>query len=212
MDLIGLPDDMTQDEKDAIVEYRQNGCPGLVKIDSEKVTQWFELYVSGKTYAEIAEISHFNKNIILYVAHRGKWNDKKMSKINDIASSLWNKTCNSKIEGANTVATFMSAMNRYYINKLNKYLATNDDAIIENLDTNLLGKYHKTIEMLEKLIASGNPASIPLPPNESPSVNININGPTEIVDGSNSIDINQLDKKPSSGEILKALLALKNSK
>lgn len=209
MDLVNLPDDMTKEEKEAIAEYRSNGCPGLVKIDADKVTQWFDLYMSGKTYGEISEISHFHKNIILYVAHRGRWHDKRMNKYNDLSASLYNKTCSSKIEGANTVATFMSAMNRYYINKLNKYLATNDDTIIENLDTNLLGKYHKTIEMLEKLIATGNTSSIPLPPNESPSVNININGPTEIVDGSNTIDINQ---KPSSGEILKALLALKNSK
>jgi hypothetical protein len=211
MDIVKLPDDMNIEEKQLLREYKQNGCPGLIKINADKVAEWFNLYMGGKTYAEIAKISQQKKDMILYVAEKSRWHERRMEKYQDISESIFEKTRNSILESANTVTTMVSAMNRYYTNKLNKYLATNDNDIIEGLDTKRLSQYHKTIESLERLILSSKgPQDIPKPSSENrPSVNININGPTEVVEYEESIDITKIK---SSGDMLKTLLRLKKEK
>lgn len=211
MDIIHLPDDMTIEEKELLRDYKKNGCPGLVRITIEKATEWFNLYMGGKTYTEISKISHNKKDMILYIAEKSKWHDKRMSKYADISESIFDKTHNSLLESANTLTAMVAAYNRYYTTKLNKYLSTNDESIMESLDTKRLSEYRKTVESLDKLIlqhrnSSGNkvPESV-----SSPSVNININGPAEVIEKEDSIDISQIK---TGGDMLQTLLKLKKDK
>ena len=211
MDIVNLPEDMTFEEKKLLREYKKDGCPGLVRINADKVSEWFNLYMGGKSYSEIAQISHQKKDIILYVAEKSQWHERRMASYQDTADNLLEKTKTSILKSADTVATMVLALNRYYNKKLNKYLATNDDGIIEGLNTRHMTEYRKTIESLEKLIASSTGyKKIPRPPEDDrPSVNININSPAEIVEQSEGIDITQIK---TGGDMLKTLLKIKKEK
>jgi hypothetical protein len=208
MELVNLPDDMTFEEKDLLREYKKNGCPGLVKITAEKVQEWFNLYMGGKTYTEISKITKTKKDLILYISQKSNWHSKRIDKYSDIAENILEKTKSTALDSADTVSTMILAWNRYYNKRLNKYLKTNDDSIMEDLDVKKLAEYRKTIDSLEKFVSGfKGKDKVPSPPTERSSVNININTPSEIVEGENCLDIS---KSKNNSDIIKTLLTIRD--
>lgn len=205
MDLIKFSDDMHEDEQKSLQDFISNGCPGLTKIEDSKVFKWFELYMSGKNYAEISQITKEKKDLIMYIAHKSKWHDKRMQYYSDISMSLTNKLKRVKLESANTVANAISALGKYYNDQFNKYLLTNDKGIIETMDTKTLAQYYKSIEVLDKIIT---------PPTEDtskqPVVNVNVNSGTKVEQKDDqTIEITTED---AAGDLLKALAKYQRSK
>lgn len=184
-------DDLNEEEKLSLQDYIQNGCPGLTKIDDTQVFKWFELYMAGKTYSEIAVITKAKKDLIVYVAYKSKWLEKRTDYFSAITQSMTTKITNIRTESINTVATIVSSLNKYFGKKFDSYLATNDDSIIENIDSKVLEKYYKSLEILEKVI---NPTSKDSSPKTSP-VNINISSGASVNQSSDSsLDISMKDE------------------
>lgn len=208
MDLIKYPEDMSIEEHSSLKNYIENGCPGLTKIDDNIVFTWFELYMAGKSYQEIAQITKSKKDLILYVSHKAKWNDKRMDYYSDIARNLTNKLQKVKLESANTIATAVSAIGKYYNEKFNKFITTNDSNIMESLDTKMLAQYYKSLEMLDKIL------SPPKEPDDGkkPTVNINVNSAKIDQIDDNTVDITPMDTEQAAGDLLKALAKFQRSK
>lgn len=213
MEVALLPEDMTKEEHLNLQKYIDNGCPGLVKIDDTKVFTWFELYMNGKGYSEIANITKDNKELIMYVSHKSRWNEKKMEYYRDMSASMASKLKNVKIQSADTVANAITAMGKYYNDKFNKFLATNDKDIIENMDTKILAQYYKSLEVLDKIIS-------PTPKDDDdstkkPMVNINLGTGatvTQVDDKTVDISTNTVESDEAAGDLLKALAKYQRSK
>jgi len=154
MELIKYPDDMTVDDKELLSEYMRNNCPNLINIKESDVVQWFQLYMAGKTYTEIAKITNRKKELILYMANKLEWHNKRLKHYSEMSDNLWSKLTKTKIQSADTLTTMLNCLNKYYGEKFNKYLATNDKTIIEALDTKNLSQYYKAVDSLEKLLVS----------------------------------------------------------
>lgn len=207
MDLTLLPEDLSPEEKASLQEYVENGCPGLTKINDTKVFSWFELYMSGKSYNEIASITKDRRDLILYVSHKAKWHVRRMEYYNDISNSLTGKLQKVRIESANTVVTAITALGKYYNEKFNRFLLTNDSNIIEGMDTKTLAQYYKSLEMLEKLV---NPSKNTEDPGKNPGVTINVGSNATVKQtDDNTLDIQTDD---AAGDLLKALSKFQRSK
>jgi hypothetical protein len=193
------PDDFTQEEKDSLESYIKNGCPGLVKMTDTDAFKCFELYMSGKSYLEISQITNIKRDTVLYLSNKSKWNEKRIKYISDIANNLTQKLTNVKVENLNTLATIATALGKYYNKKMNQYLSTNDDSVIETLDTKLLSQYYKAMDAITGDMSGSS---------ERASTNVNINlgegGTVRKVD-SDTVEIT------NSSEMLKALAMLKRS-
>lgn len=178
IDIKTLSDDMTKEEKDSLQDYVNNGCPGLTKIQESDIFQWFKLYMSGKTYSEIANITGAKKDLILYLSYKQKWAEKRLQHYSELIDNLSSKMSQAKLESANTVATIISSLAKYYGIKFNKYIKNGDESVIEKLDSKMLTQYYKSIEVLEKLITpprkpgDKDPDDPIVPPN--PSVHISM--------------------------------------
>jgi hypothetical protein len=193
-------DDLNEEERLSLEGYIQNGCPGLTKLEDTQVFKWFELYMSGKTYSEIATITKSKKDLIVYVSYKSKWLEKRTEYFTSITQNMTTKITNIRTESINTVATIVSSLNKYFGKKFDHYLATNDDSIIENIDSKVLEKYYKSLEILEKVV---NPTSKDINRNPSTPVNININSGASLQQSSeSSLDISIKDE-PS--DLLKKL-------
>lgn len=196
---IASRDDLNEEEKKSLLNYIENGCPGLTKLEDAQVFKWFELYMSGKTYSEIAQITRSKKDLVMYVSYRSKWLEKRTEYFTSITQNMTNKITNIRTESINTVATIVSSLNKYFGKKFDEYLITNDEAIIENIDGKILEKYYKSLEILEKVV---NPTS--KDSNRSPSpVNINISSGASLQQSSDSSLEISIDDEPS--EILKKM-------
>lgn len=199
-DLIELPEDMTSEEQNRVQQYKKNGCPNLLSVKESDIFRWFGLYMSGKSYDEIIQITKANKDVVLYISYKSGWHIKRMKHYNDLLNNLQEKMTKGKLDSTNAIVTMIAALNRYYGDKFNKFLANNDKTIIETLDTKLLSQYYKSMEMLEKLMSEHSTK----PNGGDPKVNVFIeNG----IVSQNEKDVEITDK--AAGSILKELVKAK---
>ena len=206
MDLIVFPDDMAKDEKEALAEYKRNGCPGLVGVTEVDVFKWFQLYMSGKTYTEMAKITNKKKNLILYISNKSQWHEKRMQHYNDISENLLGKIQRAKLNGANTVVSIMNSLGKYYGDKFDNFLSMKDNTIIECLDTRLLAQYYKSMETLDKIILSAMDGK---GPEKTPAVTVNIAGDAIVEQtGDETLDIT---KEEGVSKALRALAHMKKA-
>ena len=200
--------DFSPEEVASLQDYKKNGCPALVKKTEADFFQWFELYMSGKTYSEIAKITNTKRDLILYTSDKGNWHNKRMQYYSDLSDNMLQKCEASKIETLNTVTTMVSALNKYFGNKFDKFLKTKDETIIEELDTKLLAQYYKATEAIDKIIGG----AVDNDGNGKPLVNITMTGGGRVTQtGKNSVDIETEGtmKEKEVGEILANLSKLK---
>lgn len=201
MEVTKFSEDLSEEEQISLQNYISNGCPGLTKIDDTKVFQWFELYMAGKGYSEIATITKDKKDLIMYISYKSKWHEKRMQYYSDMALNLTTKLKRVKLESANTVANAITALGKYYNDQFNKYLLTNDQNVISNMDTKTLAQFYKSIEVLDKIInpsAAGDSSQSPLP-----SVNINV-GSSAKVEQKDDQTI-EITTDEAAGDLIKAL-------
>lgn len=193
----------SDDEMMAIEQYVNNGKPGLINIKDEHITKWFDLYMSGKTYKEISKLEGVPVDEILYISKEFDWHGKKMVHFGDLIEGMTGKLTQIKLETTNTLNTTISAMNKYFGNKFNSYLQTNDNAVMEDIDTKLLVQYYKAVDTLSKLTAPVKTLDNDSP--ATPPVNINLNGETTIQSDGQDIKIT----KENAGDVLKMLAGAK---
>lgn len=202
MNLQKFSEDFSVEESKALADYISNGCPGLSKITDDKTFSWFQLYLSGKTYSEIAEITGDKRDLILYISNKLKWNEKRLKYYDDISSNITTKVSQAKIESMNTISTIVSGLNKYYEDIFNKYLKTKDKSIIDALDTKLLTQYHKSLDSLSDLMFDK------AKDKKAPTVNVNIGSSAEI----KKVDDNTIEVKDKSNILSDLLTALSDHK
>lgn len=207
MDLSKIDNDFTDDEVEKINTYVANGCVGLATLvkDEHKVNNLFALYMSGKTYTEISKISRVKKDLVLYMAAKMKWYEKRMEYLDDINNNITKKLTATRVESMNFISSLISMHHKYYGDAINDYLKTGDRDIIDGLDLKQLTQYFKSIEMLEKIL---NPTNVNRGGGSNTTVNINTPGGK----------IEQVDDKTieitpgNAGDALRALAELKDKK
>lgn len=206
MDVTKIDNDFTDDEVERINKFVQNGCIGLETLvkNEHKVNSLYALYMAGKTYTEISKVSRVKKDLVLYMSAKMRWYEKRMEYLDDIQRNISKELANTQIEGLNFISGLISMHHKYYGDKINEYLTTGDETIIENLDLKQLTHYFKSMDMLEKLL---NPANVS---RKGSSVNVNINTTGAEV---KNVDENTIEVKPgNTASILKSLAELKDKK
>lgn len=210
LELLNMPQDMTMEEKQVVQSFIANGCPGLLKVQQSDAYKWFELYMAGKTYAEIATITKSKKDLIMYIAFKTGWLEKRLNHYSDINLNILDKIKQARLDSANNVLTIMSALGKYCSQEYNRFLSTNDKSIIENLDTKITAQYYKSIELLNELMNPDEGGDSKNNPQSSPLVNINMGTGA-------SATVKQVDAKTleitdeTAGDLLKSLANLKKS-
>ena len=129
--------------------------------------------MSGKTYIEISKISRVKKDLVLYMAAKMKWYEKRMEYLDDIQKNITKKVTETRVESLNFISSLINMHHKYYGDAINQYLRTGDRDIIDGLDLKQLTQYFKSIEMLEKIL---NPSNINRSGGSNTTVNINAAG------------------------------------
>lgn len=208
MDLSKKDNDFQEEEVERINTFVANGCVGLETLakDEFKITNMFSLYMQGRTYTEISKIAKTKKDLVLYMAAKFNWYEKRMEYLNDIQNKITGKLTTTRIESLNFITNLVQFMHKYYGDEFNNFLMTGDKTIIENLDLKMLGQYFKSIEILEKLL---NPANVTRGNGSNTTVNVNAPDGAEI----RQVDDRTLQITPgNTGDILKELSKLKDKK
>jgi len=205
-DIEAVSADLTPEEQKSLAEFKANGLPGLVRIDESDIAQWFNLYMSGKTYGEIAQITKKKKDLIVYISERSKWHKNRLDYFNDLAMHIVEKNQAVKIKSINALVTATSALSDYVSDEMNKYIQLKDKKIMKDMDTKAFANLIKAVETLNKLSEGGAKSDGGIAPN----VNINLSAGASVK--SHGEDGVEITTKTENGDILSLLANYKKSK
>ena len=169
--------DFNQEEQDSLKDWELNNRPGIHGITEDRSFEWFRLYMAGKSYNEIAKATKTKKDLILFASRSQRWFVRKTEYYSDISSNMLDKYKEAKIESLNTMTTMVSAMNKYFGDKFTKYIKTNDENIIKELDSKMLAQYQKINESMDKIVAEITGKS---EEGKAPLLNINMTGNAKV--------------------------------
>jgi hypothetical protein len=165
------PSDLNVSHKETLAKYRAEGLPGIARVSEASIFQWFNLYLAGKTYEEIAQITSSDVAPILYMSEKFGWFDRKMGHYNGIVTKLDQRVQAVKLESAEFVMDVITMIHKAHGAKITEFLQTGNREILKEINLGVLDKYFKSIDALGKLLAKPLEAP-PLPP--PPAVQINL--------------------------------------
>lgn len=150
--IIPQTDDMSVDEKTALIQFREDGLPGIAIATPELTESLFKLYMGGKSYDEISKVTNTHKSVVLHLSDKLGWYNTKMNYLLKITNDMTNKINQAKIETANTMSSLVLALSRFFGKTLDEYLATDNETLIRTLDMKLLSSYYKSVDTLDGII------------------------------------------------------------
>jgi len=188
--------DMSEAQEQVLSAYVEAGLPSISKITESDVFQWFNLYMSGRNYSEIASQSGTELCKVLYIANKYKWYDKKSRHYESLMDKVDQKLSTIKGESISFLIDMMSFVHKYYGQDIAEYLKTNDREAAKKVDFKNIDKYFKTIDALSKMLENPDKLIRDVKAVQNPSVNVNLNlGDAKISkndDGSVLIESNPL--------------------
>ena len=157
-----------------------------------------EMYLSGKTYRQIATTMSIKKEIVLYMSYKFNWFELRQDYLVDLESSMRGRVLEAKIVNQDFLLQLQAMWQKKIGSKISKYLATDNEEFANEIDLKEVDKYLKTVELLQKLASEGkNPAD-----STRPMVGVNAgDGVTIVKTGENSIEITP--KSKAIGDALK---------
>lgn len=180
-----LTTDITEDEMKKIERYTEDGMPGISSITPSQVYQMLDLYLGGSTYTQIASTLEKKKAIILYLAHSNNWYAVKKEYMSEIQEKIKNRVVDSKLRSQEFMLLLVQAWQKRIGKQLTKYLSTNDEDNMENVNLKEVAQLMKAIELINELDSSGR-GNAP----KSPTVGLNLgSGVTVEKVGENKISI-----------------------
>lgn len=188
--------DISTKDLEKVHRFIEDGLPGIGKVDDIKMRQIMDLYLSGKTYNDICDISGIKKTIIHYLSYKFDWPTAKNDYLIELESTMRERVLQSRVVSKDFMLQLTHMWQRKIGNKINKYLSTGDESIAASIDLKEIDKYLKTVEMLHTMDAAKT--------NGRPMVGINAgDGVTITKTGENSVDITPNAKEKTIGSILK---------
>jgi hypothetical protein len=154
--------DFNVTQLDTLIKFKEAGLPGVSRINETSIFQWFNLYLAGKNYDEIATICKSEPQHVLYIADKFNWFEKKMGHYNGILTKLDTRVQAVKLESADFVLDVITMIHRAHGGKITEFLQTGNRELLKDVNLGVLDKYFKSIDALGKLLAK------PLDPLQAP--------------------------------------------
>lgn len=191
--------DLNDNDYAKIQEYVDAGLPNIAKVDEVLLTRVMDLYLSGKTYHQISQITKTQKVVIMYLSHKFNWYDLRKDYLLDLEATIRGRLIEAKVVNQDFLLQLTHMWQKKIGNKIAKYLATDNEQFANEIDLKEVDKYLKTVEILHRLDAQ------PRAPGQSnPAVGFNLgeNGVTITKTGENEVEITPKNK--AIGEALKS--------
>ena len=201
--ITGMEGDFTMKDMDAIQKFKDEGMVGLAKVTDVDIERCMNLYLDGKSYRQIANITKIPKTTILFVAQRLRWWELKQDYLEELRVTLGDKILEQKLRSQEFLVDLIQAYQKKLYKNVNMYLKTDNEDYADKMDSKDIGTVLKVMELLYKfnLDTAGTQADKSL---------VSLNGMGEGVTitktGANSVEITP--KSPFSNK-LKAFADLK---
>lgn len=193
--------DFTEFDLKAIQRFEDEGMPGLFTIADSDVQRMMELYLHGKTYREISQITNKPKALVLALSKKLDWYPKRVEYLRDLSENMAQRVIEAKIVSQDFLLQLKHVFEKKISAKIQAYLRTGDEAYVTAIDPKEIDKYIKTLETLGKMTEVAKPKS-----SGKPTVGINPGEGVTIT----KVDENTLEITPKEKATGSALAQLAN--
>lgn len=167
--------DFSPEDIQALEAFNSAGRPNVARISETEVFSWFNLYMSGRTYQEIAKETRADINHVLFIADKYVWAEKKATHFENIMARIQNKMDTVKLEGVSFLYDLLSFTHSLYSEDIVEFIKTKDKQIAARVDLKIVDKYTKIVDAINKLTESPEDWLKRTKENSSrPIVNVNI--------------------------------------
>lgn len=174
--------------------YIEAGLPNIATIDESKAAQIFDLYLNGKTYTQISNITRVPKGIILYLSQKLEWFHKRQEYVDELKANIKHRVMEVRLMSQDMLIQMAQMFHKKFGTKMNRYMLTGNEDFTKEINLKEIDRYLKIMELLQK--------SIEAPQPKSPMVNVNIGeGATLTKRSDNTIEVTA--KQKAVGEMLK---------
>lgn len=178
--------DFTIKDLETIEKFKEEGMLGLHTLVETDVERSMALYLDGKSYRQIAQITKIKKDVILFLAHKFSWWELRKEYLDELQATMKDKILDSKLQTQEFLFDLIMAYRKKIGKNLNRYLKTDDDQWMDKVDNKDMGVVFKCVELLHRLNAENFTN-----PNDKSMVSLNglSDGVTITKTGANSVEI-----------------------
>jgi len=199
----GKVTDITPKELQVINKFKEEGMPGLASLDPIAMTKSLDLYMSGKTYHEIATTLRIKKDLVLYLGQKFNWYATKVEHLEILDASLKERILHASLVNQDFLLQIQQFFHKKIGRKMTKFIANNDDEAANSVDKKDIEMFFKAVDLLDKISSERVPTN-----NSRPTVGLNLgDGVTVKKVGENEVTITPRNR--TVGEMLNELANLK---
>lgn len=188
--------DLTPKDLEVVNGYIAAGLPDVTRLDEIKLARVLDMYLSGRTYLQIAMTMQVPKQIVLYLSHKFNWFQVRQEYLVDLDANAKQRVMEAKLMNQDMLMQLQQMWRKKIGDKITKYLATGNEDFANSVDLKEVDKYLKSVEMLHRL------GSDRAPGQQNPTVGLNLgDGVTITKKGDNEVEITPKNK--AIGDMLK---------
>lgn len=187
--------DISDESMKKVQRFIDDGLPGISTVDETKIGKITELYLSGKTYDQISNITRINRVMVMYLSYKLNLCDIRKEYMIELGDHMKRRIMEAKLSSQDFLLQLAQAWEKKIGNKITRYLATDNEEFTDQINLKELDRYLKTIELLQKSTSEESGKKGPL-------VGLNIgDGATITRKGDNELEITP--KQKAIGDVLK---------
>jgi hypothetical protein len=170
------------------------GLPGIGKVDEQKIAKMTELYLAGKTYDQISNITRIDRVTVMYLSYRLNWCETRKDYMVELNDHIKRRIMEAKLTSQDFLLQLSQAYEKKIGHKITRYMATDNEEFTDQINLKELDRYLKMVELLQKSTAEHK--------EKGPLVGLNIgDGATITRNGDNELEITP--KQRAIGDVLK---------
>lgn len=190
--------DLSKDDQDRVTKFIERGAVGFNLSDASRIARMMDLYLSGKTYSQIARIQGLPKDLVMCYSQKLNWYNLKMEYLEELELHLKSRVMNAKVASQDFLLQLTNMYQRKIGKKMDRYLKTDDEVEADKINLKEIDKYLKLVESLHKLSSEPSQKT----PNSAVGLNVG-DGVTITKTGENSVEITP--KSKTIGTMLETL-------
>ena len=90
--------DFTMKDLELIEKFKEDGMLGLHTLVDTDVERMMGLYIDGKTYRQIANVTKIRKDVILFLANKFSWFELRKDYLDELQATMKDKIIESKLQ------------------------------------------------------------------------------------------------------------------
>jgi len=187
--------DLSEASLKKVQKFIDDGMPGVSRVDEAKIAKITELYLDSKTYDQISNITRIDRTMVMFFSYRLNLCDIRKEYMAELGDHMKRRVIERKLTSQDFLLNLSQVLEKRIGRKLNRYLATDNEAFVDEINLKEVDRYVKIIELLQKSTAE--PAK-----DKGPLIGINLGeGATVTRNGDNQIEITP--KQKAIGDVLK---------